>query len=131
MVGSFVYLIISDEGHTYVGSTVDIQRRLRQHNGEISGGARYTTARRGWVLAAWVSGFPTWEAALQFEWRWKDITRKSSGSDPLKRRITALYQLIHLERSTRSAVAFIEWPEPIEIHCEIDRARELWEAANT
>lgn len=30
---------------TYVGATVDLNRRLRQHNGEIKGGAHATTSK--------------------------------------------------------------------------------------
>jgi len=34
--------IIFDRVKTYVGSTVNLNRRIRQHNGEIKGGAKYT-----------------------------------------------------------------------------------------
>lgn len=34
----------------YVGCTNDLERRVRQHNGEISGGARFTRAHRPWTL---------------------------------------------------------------------------------
>lgn len=37
---------------TYVGVATDAARRLRQHNGEIIGGARSTRAGRPWQLAA-------------------------------------------------------------------------------
>ena len=36
---SYVYLLVSTKGNTYVGATVDLNRRLRQHNKEIKGGA--------------------------------------------------------------------------------------------
>ena len=37
----YVYLLYCDNS-TYVGATVDLNRRLRQHNKEISGGAMAT-----------------------------------------------------------------------------------------
>ena len=49
----FVYLLRSEKtGHTYKGITTDVRRRLRQHNGLLSGGARRTRAGRPWALAA-------------------------------------------------------------------------------
>jgi predicted GIY-YIG superfamily endonuclease len=128
MTGSFVYLIVSEDCRTYVGSTVDIQRRLRQHNREITGGAKYTGTRDHWDLAAWVSGFPSWSASLQFEWRWKDLTRRQKHVNPLERRMHALKELISLERSTRSAVPYIEWEAPPEVHLETENAQSLWNA---
>jgi len=32
---SYVYLLVSSDNATYVGATVDLNRRLRQHNKEI------------------------------------------------------------------------------------------------
>ena len=77
---SFVYLLVSSDNATYVGATVDIERRLRQHNKEIKGGAHATGAKvnkgETWERACHVAGFPDWQAALQFEWRWKQLSRK-------------------------------------------------------
>lgn len=39
-------------GFHYVGSTTDFRRRIRQHNGEIKGGGKYTSQHRPWVPAA-------------------------------------------------------------------------------
>ncbi|MEZ5553958.1 MAG: GIY-YIG nuclease family protein [Haliea sp.] len=41
-----VYLLQCVDGSLYTGVTVDMQRRLAQHNGERSGGPRYTRGRR-------------------------------------------------------------------------------------
>ena len=38
----FVYLLECTDNSTYVGATVDVDRRLRQHNKEIKGGAHAT-----------------------------------------------------------------------------------------
>jgi structure-specific endonuclease subunit SLX1 len=128
---SFVYLLISTNRNTYVGATVNLNRRLRQHNKEIKGGAYATSIKvaqgETWTRAVYVSGFPSWKAALQFEWSWKNLSRKISLKvDPLERRMTALKNLLSLEQSTSKAIAFTEWPSPPEVHCEIDEAINLF-----
>jgi predicted GIY-YIG superfamily endonuclease len=58
---------------TYVGATLDLARRLRQHNGEIKGGAKYTRlgAKGSWAVVFTVQGFREQREALQFEWALK------------------------------------------------------------
>lgn len=53
---------------TYVGFTTNVNRRLRQHNGEIKGGAKYTRVGRPYKIACVISGFESKSAALSFEW---------------------------------------------------------------
>lgn len=114
----FVYLLESScKKATYVGATVNLERRLRQHNKEIAGGAHATGARvaRGetWRRACHVTGFPTWQAALQFEWRFKQLTRRERSDvnqTPLERRKAALERLLSLPQSTSKAVPYAEWP---------------------
>jgi len=124
----FVYLLLSSDNSTYVGATVDIDRRLRQHNKEISGGAFATGAKvakgETWIRVAHIEGFPDWSAALQFEWRWKQLSRKIKiNMHPLQRRMTALKQLLQLERPTSKAKAYTEWAEPPKVVLEDDEAR--------
>ena len=129
---SFVYLLLCSDGSTYVGATVDLDKRLRKHNKEIKGGAFATGAKvnkgETWVRACHVSGFPTWQSALQFEWRWKQISRKLSSSLlPLERRMKALTQLLALERSTTKAIPYSEWSSPPQVNIEIEEANQYYE----
>jgi predicted GIY-YIG superfamily endonuclease len=117
----FVYLLMSTDHCTYVGATVDLDHRLRQHNKEIKGGAVQTSRKvnqgQTWERVCYVSGFPTWQAALQFEWRWKQISRQYKGNmAPLKKRFLALHQLLNLKQSTSKAVPYEEWPSPPKIN---------------
>jgi predicted GIY-YIG superfamily endonuclease len=123
----FVYLLVSTNGNTYVGATVDLTRRLRQHNKEIKGGAHATSVKvaqgETWTRAAHVSGFPDWPAALQFEWRWKQISRKYGVNiNPLEKRMKALKDLLALERPTTKAKAYTEWLNKPEVHLETPEA---------
>ena len=127
----YVYLLLSSDNSTYVGATIDLDRRLRQHNKEIKGGAHATSAKvlkgETWIRAAHVEGFPDWQAALQFEWRWKQLTRKISiYGHPLHRRIIALKQLLELERPTTKAKAYNEWSEPPKVVIEDEEAQKYY-----
>jgi structure-specific endonuclease subunit SLX1 len=116
----FVYLLESScKRATYVGATVNLDRRLRQHNKELVGGAHATGVKvaRGqtWHRACHVTGFPTWQAALQFEWRFKQLTRMEPSSScisqsPVDRRKAALQKLLALPQSTSKAIPYAEWP---------------------
>ncbi|KAL8542213.1 hypothetical protein ACS0TY_003176 [Phlomoides rotata] len=54
-----VYLILSTNPpiKTYVGVTNNFSRRLKQHNGELTGGAKASRAGRPWICACLVQGF--------------------------------------------------------------------------
>ena len=128
---SYVYLLISTNGNTYVGATVDLERRLRQHNKEIKGGAHATGIKVSqgeiWTRAAHVSGFPDWQATLQFEWRWKQLSRKYPiKMNPLERRMMALKELLRLERPTSKAKLYTEWQTPPEVHLENVNAKTYY-----
>ena len=114
-----VYLLLSTTGHTYVGATVDLDHRLRQHNGEICGGAKATAkCPGGWQRLCHVEGFANEGAALQFEWAWKYWTRKQGEGSPLDRRQLALEALMSQERATSKALPFSSFPHPLEITYE-------------
>lgn len=73
---------LSKRGKTYIGYSVNPFHRLRQHNGEISGGAYKTRKHRPWRLICYIAGFATQHEALQFEWRlqhpFKGLHKKKS-----------------------------------------------------
>jgi putative endonuclease len=112
----YVYLLATVEApcKTYVGATIDVDRRLAQHNGLQSGGARATsTVPGGWYRVCYIKGFPDKREALRFEWWWKrrsalfikkcaKTSAKSSKMGPLERRQAALEAMLveagpHLE----------------------------------
>lgn len=99
----FVYILEKD-GATYVGVSPYPQRRLRQHNGEIKGGARYTTSKGpGWKHVCIVSGCDKIQA-LQLEWAIKHCSPRHAGG--LQNRLYKLYQVLTRERWTsKSPVA--------------------------
>ena len=129
---SFVYLLVSSDGATYVGATVDLDRRLRQHNKEIKGGAHATGNKvskgETWERALHVEGFPDWQAALQFEWRFKQLSRKfPKKMYPLERRIKALKMLLDLDRSTSKAIPYSQWETTPVVVVETDEAFKIYE----
>lgn len=81
--------VLRDSAHrmTYVGSTVNPARRLRQHNGEIAGGAKSTTRRIR----------PDSDAAEHSKWEYAAIIRSPSFVD---RRIALSFEW-HLRRELR------------------------------
>ena len=124
----FVYCLVSNISRsTYIGATVDLDHRLRQHNKEIKGGAHATSIIRNqgqtWERACYVKGFPSWQAALQFEWRWKQISRKLPiKMDPLTRRTMALIRLLSLDQSTKNAIPYDKWETAPEVIVETSDA---------
>jgi structure-specific endonuclease subunit SLX1 len=127
----FVYCLIASNGNSYIGATVDLNRRLRQHNGEIVGGAVATKiqVKKGetWERACYIKGMPDWRTALQVEWRWKQLSRKLPRNKlPLERRLIALSQLLLLERPTTKSVLYTEWKQLPEIVFETEHAKSLY-----
>lgn len=84
-----IYLIQHDSGVTYVGATTDVKRRLRQHNGEIGGGSKYTN-RKGptWHLRSCIGGFTTKSEA----YRWEALVKKRTRG--LDKRLQAMVGLL-------------------------------------
>ncbi|MEM9254854.1 MAG: GIY-YIG nuclease family protein [Pseudomonadota bacterium] len=69
-----VYLLRCGDGSLYTGVTRDLVRRLRQHNGEIKGGPRYTSGRRP-VTLLWTEQVIDRSSAQRREAQIKQLSR--------------------------------------------------------
>lgn len=68
----YVYFLESVEtGRSYIGMSNDVARRLRQHNGELVGGAKYTRNGRPWVIKLILGPYETRSIGCKVEWRAK------------------------------------------------------------
>lgn len=74
----FCYIIFNEHDRTYNGYTVNLERRLKQHNGLLKGGAKATANRGTWNFLCVLTS-PCWDSvstAMQHEWSIKYPTRK-------------------------------------------------------
>ena len=78
----FVYVLQSESrltkkgvGYTYVGATNNPSRRLRQHNGELLGGARSTLSGRPWTMKALFGPYADRREAMRAEYALKHRKR--------------------------------------------------------
>jgi len=95
----YILYNIHNPQRTYVGYTTNPPRRLRQHNGLLSGGAKATTrlAKGSWSFLALISSpsFNT-NTGLSFEWHLKRALRTRHNKivgGPIKR-LEALFHTI-------------------------------------
>ena len=102
----WVCYIIKNKNCTYAGVSPDPVQRLRKHNGEIKGGAKYTTSKGpGWKHICIISGFKTKIESMQFEWALKHCGR-SRNTGGIINRINKLEILCNKERwTTKSPLA--------------------------
>ncbi|XP_049345940.1 uncharacterized protein LOC125810509 [Solanum verrucosum] len=109
-----VYLILSTNPptKTYVGVTTNFSRRLKEHNGELKGGAKASRSGRPWICACLIRGFKGRSEACAFESKWKQISRKL----PRKRKSTTEEQ----EPEDNGSLALLQ-----HRHAALDRVQSL------
>jgi putative endonuclease len=71
----WVYILRCGDGSLYTGIARDTERRLRQHNGDLAGGARYTRGRRP-VELIWREALPDRARAQAREAEIKALSRR-------------------------------------------------------
>jgi predicted GIY-YIG superfamily endonuclease len=109
-MSEYLCYILKCDNYTYNGCTNNFKRRIRQHNGEIKGGAKCTSRRGPWVPYCIITGFKDNIEALQTEWRIKRVegrrrARKYCGPEG---RIKGLNQILKLEQFTSKSQRLIK-----------------------
>jgi putative endonuclease len=96
-----VYLLInSNNNKTYIGITNNINRRIRQHNNELCGGAKYTTRNIDngkWIYYGFINNL-TKNLSLSLEKKIKIKSKKCSGT-PLEKRLMSIDYIINIYNS--------------------------------
>jgi len=110
------FYIIQNKSSTYAGVSPDPKQRLRKHNGEITGGAKYTLSKGpGWRHICLVHGFQSKIQAMQFEWAVKHQPPRNEGG--IISRIKKLYQVLNKSKWTSKSpdasdvYLTLEWKE--------------------
>jgi predicted GIY-YIG superfamily endonuclease len=108
----YCYLLRNDyephKNRTYNGYTVNPKRRIRQHNQEIKGGAKYTKkwGNKKWEMYVIIKGFPDSKNALQCEWKIKHPApkkRRPYKYNSPEGRVIGLNEILKLDRWTRQS----------------------------
>ena len=92
-----VYLLYNTcNNKTYLGITNNSERRIRQHNGELKGGAKYTRAFKGigcWKYYLKISNLDK-SSALSIERTAKNLRKKAKGKTPIEKRLDVLMPIV-------------------------------------
>lgn len=96
---NYCYIIVKGN-HTYCGATNNLTRRLKQHNGTIGGGAKYTRrfGKDGWQYLGTISGFVSRSQCLSFEWHVKHVRLQRAIANPKERRATQIATTIQQKK---------------------------------
>ena len=90
-----IYILFNNSNTcTYVGMTNNPTRRIRQHNGELVGGAKYTTAKKGegtWSFYGWIKSKIGLDKsrAMSIEKKIQIHSRKFKGN-PIEKRLQSV-----------------------------------------
>jgi predicted GIY-YIG superfamily endonuclease len=102
---------------SYVGITNNLPRRLRQHNGEIKGGAKSTRGKGPWHLYGYAYGFRSKSDALSFEWQMHHIRPHHHYSGSVAKRMLAFEVLQQRDRFSHVHFCFSSaMAEPANSH---------------
>ena len=129
----YVYMLTNSSSTIpYIGKTNDLERRLRQHNGEISGGAKRTHRALKhntlWKRELCVSGFIDERAALHFENRFqrerRTVSKCKKSQTALEKGLDALARTMSRDKPTRAALPISSYG--IKINFENEESRSTY-----
>lgn len=73
-VSYFTYIVECSDKTLYSGICKELEKRIKQHNGALKGGAKYTRSRRP-VILRYFKEFETKSTAMQEEAKLKKLDR--------------------------------------------------------
>jgi len=111
-----VYIIYNKQ-YSYCGATPDIEKRIKKHNQELHGGAKYTKLiGPNWNYICYIEGFKTKIDALKFEWAVKHCAPKNAKG--IYNRIKKLERVLNKEKWTSKSPSSINYNLKL-IWCDI------------
>jgi len=72
----YVYVLVCSDKTLYCGITTNLKKRLKQHNGEIKGGSKYTRSRRPCRFVH-IKKAMNRSIASKLEYQFKQLSRKN------------------------------------------------------
>ena len=110
------YLLSNSSSKTYIGYTNNFKKRISQHNCELAGGAKYTTAfkgEHGWTPIILITNIEDKSTALSLEWRMKkrrNLKGKLKPSYGLESRVKNIFEIIEEDTITSKSCKISDIP---------------------
>lgn len=98
----YCYFLTSGNQRTYIGYTNNLEKRIKQHNKIIKGGAKSTRSGKNWIFHTIVGNFENKERAQSFEFEWKHIKNNlgkwKKNKPKLENKMLRLIELLSSEK---------------------------------
>ena len=110
----YLVYILKSGNYSYVGMTNDFFHRFRQHNGDLKGGARYTSKRDNWYPVCIIDGFTDMKSAMQCEWRLKHFAIGHGSVRGVKGKLKYLSKYLYQENIIKGIPEKRKWTTKCE-----------------